>query len=73
MLISVAIDPKAFDRSLFAQPGYRDQAEDLCLADWKAMGCCLLTAVRGCLTNSVTSSRSSARRTVNSFRLGLPS
>ncbi len=72
MLISVAIDPKAFDRSLFAKPGYRDQAEIL-LADWKAMGCCLLTAVRGCLTNSVTSSRSSARRTVNSFRLGLPS
>ena len=29
MLISVVIDPMSFDRSLFATPGYRDQAEIL--------------------------------------------
>jgi hypothetical protein len=29
MLISLALDPKSFDRDLFATPGYRDQAEIL--------------------------------------------
>src|SRR3954463_3096260 len=29
MLITVVIDPESFDRSLFATPGYREQAEIL--------------------------------------------
>ena len=29
MLISIVLDPKSFDRTLFAAPGYRDQAEIL--------------------------------------------